>query len=503
MAAPSSVLLVEVNEADAYFLEKFVAEGRLPTLAKILAAGARVDTYVDGWQDRGERSWREIMPWILWPTLYTGLTPAEHGLVAFGQDTSPLRGRCVWDVLAQHGVSTGVFGSLLSYPPRNQDSASFYVPESLADDASAFPASAEPVQKFLVTTARNYSESFLRGAVEASLALLDSRKSGVSAVTMARVLAQIPREKILGSHHEAERAMLQTYVARDAFESLYFSTLPRFATFHTNHVAYMQHRYWRAAEPSRFPRALSETDQRFFADEAARDRYEAKLSGSILRSFEYLDDFLASLLERLDERTLLLVATALGQRPIDPVDGCHNPVVRLKNEARFFDALGLRGYRVLHEMNPDLTVTFEETGEAERAVELCQSIHVLDGQRLFHVERRGNQCLLEFVMPRGLPRDRRQVLIHAGDKRLPFCDHVSEHGTNDQSTAQHHDGGYVLAYWKGGKLRAPRPRLRVEEVAPALLGLYGIEPAPWMAKVGPLVQPADGVGHPAAASTKP
>ena len=73
---------------------------------------------------------------IIWPSVYTGMKPREHGMtIAFGQDTTPIQGRCVWDVLDKAGVPTGVFGSLLSFPPRNAGcGALLRVPESLADD---------------------------------------------------------------------------------------------------------------------------------------------------------------------------------------------------------------------------------------------------------------------------------------------------------------------------------------------------------------------------------
>jgi hypothetical protein len=94
-----SVVFVEVNEADRHFLEKFIKAGKLPTLARMRQEGAFVTTRIPGWSFKDERSWREIMPWIIWPSLYTGLPPSEHGIVAFGQDTRSILGKCIWDVL--------------------------------------------------------------------------------------------------------------------------------------------------------------------------------------------------------------------------------------------------------------------------------------------------------------------------------------------------------------------------------------------------------------------
>src|SRR5262245_17490005 len=157
-----SVVFVEVNEADQHFLEKFINAGKLPTLSRWRDEGAFVTTRVPGWSYKNDRSWREIMPWIIWPSVYTGLAPERHGILAFGQDTNGIRGKCIWDVLDQHGISVGVLGSLLSYPPRNHGHATFYIPENLADDAECFPPEARPLQEFCVAASRNYSEDFIR-----------------------------------------------------------------------------------------------------------------------------------------------------------------------------------------------------------------------------------------------------------------------------------------------------------------------------------------------------
>jgi hypothetical protein len=483
-----SVVFVEINEADLHFLEKFIEAGKLPTFARMRSAGALVRTRVPGWSFKDARSWREIMPWIIWPSVYTGLTPAQHGIVAFGQDTSSILGKCLWDVLDRHGISVGVLGSLLSFPPRNGGHAAFYVPENLADDADCFPEEARPLQEFCVASSRNYSERLIAQAVQSLGYLVRSRRSGVSLQTLARVVGQVPSELLLGRTREPERAMLLSYLVFDAFKHLYRQHRPRFASLHMNHIAYMQHRYWRAAEPERFPSGLSETDARFFRSAAQRSRYEQKLSRWIERSFVYTDRQLAELCELVDEGTTIVVGTGLGQQPVDPIDGIHNPVVRLIREREFFDAAGLTDYRVLHQMNPDLTISFTDEAAAVRAKPIVEGFQVRPGEPLFEVDQRGQQLFCEFLMPRGLFGKTRGVFItHARrpDLRFSFARHVSQHPTNDQSTAQHRDDGWLLLWGKGRQVTALRDSLSVMEVAPALLGLYGIDPQPWQTLEAP------------------
>ena len=486
-----SVLFVEVNEAERHFLDQGIAAGRLPNLARMQAGGVLLRTRVRGYDPTQDKAWRLISPWIIWPSVYSGLEPSQHGIIGFGQDTSSIRGRCVWDVLDANHVSVGVFGSLMSYPPRTAGNTRYYVPEGLADDADCIPSAARPVQEFSIFSARNYSESFSLKAVEAAVLLLKTMKAGVRPNTVLKTLAQVPKEVLFGRARVPERAMLASYIAFDAFQALYAQHRPAFATLHLNHVAYMQHRYWRAAEPNLYRDELSATDQRFFADVDARKRYEKRFAHWIERSFAYTDLLLGRLLEMVDEHTIVLVGTGLGQRPFDPVNEIHNPVVRLVKERELFDALGLTNYTVLHQMNPDVTMNFAQIDAAARAEQLLAGLYVDEAEALFHVARRGPQVFVELNMPRRtdsglMPPIRHRTLANFS---APFSKHIHEHPTADQSTAHHKDTGWLLAYAKGLKLQASESSMFVTEIAPTILSWFDVPTPSWMdGSRGPLIR---------------
>jgi hypothetical protein len=484
--AHPSVLFLELNEAERYWIDKFVGEGKLPSFGRLFADGKCLTTSIPDFDPLADRAWRTITPWIIWPSIYTGMKPSEHGIIAFGQDTTSIRGRCVWDVLDKAGVSTGVFGSLLSFPPRSSGSARYYVPESLADDPDCFPEEARPVQEFSVFTSRNYSESFARQYYEATRLLLKSTRSGVRTGTVVRTLLQIPRELLKGDAHVPERAMIQSYILTDAFKSLYSRHRPQFATLHLNNVAYMQHRYWRAAEPDRFRDELSLTDQRFFETVAERKTYEQRFADWIERSLIWTDQLLGELLELIDDDTILLVGTALGQKPHDPVHEIHNPVVRLVREDELFAALGFPGVKVLTQMNPDVSISLPDEATAQRAADVLRGLYVHRGTALFEVERRGRQVFLELLMPRRFKGEMLPPIRHTDipDFQAPFERHVHEHGTNDQSTAQHDEPGFLLAYSAGRTLELVRPNVLVTDIAPTVLSWFGIPPQPWMTSPG-------------------
>lgn len=476
-----SVLFLEVNEAEQYFLDKFVAEGKLPNLKRMLDGGVFFRTRVPSWDAGREKAWRHISPWIIWPSVYTGMSPENHGLVGFGQDPANVVGRCVWDALDEEGISTGILGCLMSYPPRTRGAARYYVPESLADDPDCFPEEARALQEFCVFSARNYSESFSVKALEAVRLLLKTRESGVRLSTVMKTLSQVPAEVVKGPSSQPERAMLHSYLVWDAFEKLYPAHRPSYAAMHMNHVAYMQHRYWRAAEPERFADALSATDQRFFATVEERKAYELKFSRWIEKSFLYTDEVVGRILAMVDPNTVLLVGTALGQRPFDPTKEIHNPVVRLVHERELFGALGLDEHVVLHQMNPDVTLNFQSEATAARAEELVRGLQV-NGSALFVVQRKKTQLFLELEMPMRAKKDERFTVRHATKKELALDFHrfIHEHPTADQSTAHHKDSGWLLAYSPGLALESRAKVISVTDVAPTILSLFGLPAKPWM-----------------------
>ena len=139
----------------------------------------------------------------------------------------------------------------------------------------------------------------------------------------------------------------------------------------------------------------------------------------------------------------------------------HNPVVRLVRERELFAALGFPGVKVLTQMNPDVSISLPDEATAERAADVLRGLYVHPGKGLFEVERRGRQVFLELLMPRRRKGETLPPIRHTAiaDFQAPFERHVHEHGTNDQSTAQHDEPGFLLAYSAGRTLELVRPNV--------------------------------------------
>ncbi|MBL8669440.1 MAG: alkaline phosphatase family protein [Alphaproteobacteria bacterium] len=477
MSARAPMLVLELNEATEHFLRRYVAEGELPHFARLLAGGRFLRTRIAGWRADADRAWRHISPWMVWPSVYTGLPIERHGIVGFGQDSRALQGACIWDRLNAAGVTTGVCGNLMSWPPRGGDKALFYVPESLADTDETIPEAARPAQAFSILAARNYSESFVKTAPRAVALLLRSLGSGVSLATAARMLAQVPLEILRGPRQHPERAMLHSYMLADVFKALWTATRPAYATAQFNHIAYMQHRYWRAAEPERFGDAVGPLDRHFFGTAAERRRFEAMFAGCILRSFQLADRILGDWRAMAGESATIAVLTGLGQRPMEPGRDIHNPEIRLVRIEALFARLDLPASTCLPQMNPDLTLTFADRAAAEAAERKLAAVTVDGALPLFHQQRVGAQLFLEVQLPESLwdrPLGAAEIRVGDNGPALRLADHVVVNAQRSQSTAHHQDEGWMLVGGDLAGLDLPAESLDVTEICPLFLRRFGI-----------------------------
>ena len=117
MSGGRRVLLIGLDSADAELVENWVAEGFLPTFAKLRREGL--------WSRLGTTA--EVMHVSAWPTLYTGTTPGQHGMyhayqIRAGEQvihrTEPARcGQSpFWKFLDDAGRRCIIFDAFMNYP---------------------------------------------------------------------------------------------------------------------------------------------------------------------------------------------------------------------------------------------------------------------------------------------------------------------------------------------------------------------------------------------------
>jgi len=238
------IILFELNEVPWRVLDDFVTERPHSWLAQRLPAMSQYETHAED---------TSLSPWITWPTLHRGVSDEQHTISDFGQDLAEIDAAYppIWDTLVRHGVSTGVFGSLHTYPlPSNVREYAFYIPDVFAAGSDCFPHSIEPFQAFNLAMSRASARNVSTGLPwQKALRLLAALPElGLTANTMVDVGRQLVDER-RRSWTKVRRRSYQGVLAFDIFLRQLERTQPAFSTFFTNHVASSMHRFWAARYP--------------------------------------------------------------------------------------------------------------------------------------------------------------------------------------------------------------------------------------------------------------
>jgi tetratricopeptide (TPR) repeat protein len=116
--APPRVIVLGLDGLDAGVVDRLIAEGELPNLARLRSSGASGVLTAD----------LPMLSPILWTTMATGRTPDEHGIGSFTVERAGEGGKrpvtstmrrvdAVWNIASAAGRRVGVVGWWASWPP--------------------------------------------------------------------------------------------------------------------------------------------------------------------------------------------------------------------------------------------------------------------------------------------------------------------------------------------------------------------------------------------------
>ncbi|MEO7332090.1 MAG: hypothetical protein ABI193_26175, partial [Minicystis sp.] len=289
---PRKVLLLEFNELTWTILDPLIAQGKLPTFARLRREGTTAAP------EANERP-PHLEPWISWVTLHTGVERAIHGAAVLGQDDATLKARRTWDYAVDSGKTIGIFGSISASP---RPVPGFIVPGPFSPTSDTYPPYLSPV----LDLNRKYTQVHHRNErTESSLDLIRRGKAlfelGLRPSTCARIAAQLVKERF-EPHTVWKRVSLQPLLNYDVFSALYRGYAPDYATFHTGHCAHYMHHYWRAWNDAAWKTPAPAEEKR---------RY----GGAIEHGYRIADELLARFLDLAGPDTIVAVASGLGMQP--------------------------------------------------------------------------------------------------------------------------------------------------------------------------------------------
>src|SRR5262245_10740513 len=293
------IIFFELNEVPYRVIDEFCKRRPRSTLSVTLSTCAQFQTFAE---DRSGLS-----PWKTWPSVHRGVNDEMHLIHDFGQDLRDTDAEYppIWKILSNAGISSGVCGSLHSYPmPSRLGGYSFYLPDTFAAGSECFPEKLSLFQEFNLSMARVSARNVdSRVPWASALRLLGAAPAlGLRNRTFLDIGGQLASEQVF-PWRTVRRRTYQAVLAFDIFMHQLTMRKPLFATFFTNHVASSMHRYWAAAFPQDY--------EEFGYEKSWVDTYRDEIDFS-MRKF---DEFLERLVAFVDDESgyVLWIVTSMGQ----------------------------------------------------------------------------------------------------------------------------------------------------------------------------------------------
>jgi hypothetical protein len=450
------VMLIELNEITWRFVDPLLKKGALPTFARFIESGMRGSPVAT--EDANN-----LDPWISWTSFYTGRRQEEHGVRFLEQPPETVTGPRIWELVADAGKSIGVYGSIMSWPPRKGVNG-FWVPSTFSPSAEAWPAELQPIQELNLSATRAHTP--LAGEQKATRLgqVRALKKLGLRWSTLCRIASFFVRTR-LRPHRKWEKVCLQPLVNLDFFERLYRTHRPDFATFHSNHVAHYQHRYWRAADPAPFLTKPSEEERR-------------KYGAAVEYSYRIADEVLARLWALADKDTVVIVASGLGQQPYAVEEFKEGrQVVRIRDIQQLIQLCGLTGHCTpLSMMAPQWNLKIPDAAMRTQAEHVLKTAWYREpGVRLYAFTTVGDTICVNVFQKnlKPLDLDAECGFPAAGDKRFRLREICA---AQDPTPKQgYHDPiGFVAINGPGIRAGSVLEDCTNLDFAPSILGLLGL-----------------------------
>lgn len=360
------VVTLELNELDFELVQRYIDEGRLPALRRLLASH-------DLHRTEAEPEYAHLEPWIQWVTAHTGKTFAQHGVFRLG-DIVDRDIPQVWDVLERRGLRVAAMSPMNA---RNSLRApAFFVPDPWTRTAVSGSWDLQLLMKAVVQAVNDNAHARITPLSYARLAV-------GAAVNMRRTnLPKYIDLALTSKTRRWRRALLLDLLLSDAFVRHVRASKPDYASLFLNAGAHVQHHYMFSSKHYRGPLA----NPTWYVDGDVDPVGEA---------YEIYDRIVANVLAALPDVRLLL-CTGLSQRPNQRVVHYYRP----KHHASLLDALGVRGVvEIQPRMSRDFLVVFGDASDALDAQHTLESFVAADGAKVFTVENRGTTlfCMLSYT----------------------------------------------------------------------------------------------------------
>lgn len=271
---PKKIFIFGLDGATWNIINPLIARGDLPNLSRLKESGASGNL----------RSLEPSHSPIVWTTISSGKFPDKHGINFFISRSNMVKTSRIWDILEKQGLTVGIYGHLVTWPPR--PIKGFIIPDDLlSQDAQTYP----PEYTFLRQIVMDAKKGLPRGLFRYVEYLIKSGKFGIRWSHLLNGLKILVSSRILGYQFldiYYRQRFLKEDIKSDAFIHLNRKHKCDFSFYYCNITDSCAHLYWKYMEPEKFLGTNGKEIRRF--GNVVRDTYikADAILGEILRSLD-------------------------------------------------------------------------------------------------------------------------------------------------------------------------------------------------------------------------
>ena len=428
------IIFLELNEINFDVVSFYIKRGeRLPGFNTLIEHGI-VAT-------ESESEYRNLEPWVQWPSVHTGKTYDEHKVFRLGDFVNSTDEQ-FFELVEKAGFSVGAISPMNA--SNKLKNPAYFIPDPWTQtpcDKSFFSKS---ITDAIVQAVNDNSQSKLTFKTIFNL--------GLAFIALVRPTRYIPMVKYaLNSRGKQWRkALFLDMLLYEIHKTLFKRKNPNFSTLFLNAGAHIQHHYF-------FNSSYVDSSEL-----KNPDWYIGNDDDPFLEMLKVYDEMLLDLHEL--QNTEIIVATGLSQKPFEQLKFYY----RLKDHASFLKKVGVEFTNVVTRMTRDFLVSFDTEDQAMKGEQQLSKILVNNEVKLFdEIDNRGKDIFVVLTYPSEITH---KTMITYSSKESQLSDLVSFVAIKN---GEHQSKGF--AYFSDGLSEfAPPQGSHVAKIHNTVLQFFGI-----------------------------
>tara|TARA_B100000780_G_scaffold261631_1_gene214174 strand:- start:743 stop:2050 length:1308 start_codon:yes stop_codon:yes gene_type:complete len=361
-----NLILLELNEINFDAANYYIEKGEKLIGLKRLIEDGIINT-------ESELEYKNLEPWIQWPSIHTGKTYKEHNTFRLGDFVNSSHEQ-FFERIEKKGFSVGAISPMNA--SNKLKKPAYFIPDPWTQtpcDGSFFSKS---ITEAIVQAVNDNSQSKLTVKTIFNL--------GLAFIALVKPTRYIPMVKyaINALGKPWRKALFLDMLLYEIHKTLFKRKKTNFSTLFLNAGAHIQHHYFFNSPYVDSPKLKNPT------------WYIGTDYDPFLEMLKVYDEMLLDLLKL--PNTEIIVATGLSQKPYEQLKFYY----RLKDHASFLEKMGIEFTHVVPRMTRDFLVSFDTTEQALRAEEQLSKILVNNEVKLFEeIDNRGKDIFVVLTYP--------------------------------------------------------------------------------------------------------